>query len=390
MPLIAQAIGLNERQNIGKIFRQGLWVALIMSGIVMIVLYGIADLMLDRQNVDPEINRVTSGYLKVMLLGAPAFLLYCTLRAFLDGSGYTRPAMITGFIGLFCNIPLNFIFVFGYFGMPALGGIGCAVASAIVLWIMSLLMLYFAYRYDPSIFFREKMNLALQKRIVRIGFPGACGLLIETSTFAIIAFLIAPLSAVVVAGHQIAMSATGMVFTFPLSLGLATTIVVGNYVGAGDMKRAKDTRITATVCAVFMACVTSSLLILFRFQIAEIYSSSEISDVSLAVIQLAGQLMFFAGAFQLFDTIQIVQVCTLRAYNDTKTILGISLFAFWGLALPLGYALCFTDIFGKALGVQGFWMGLLVGLFVVTILFMKRAATLEKMTPAQVLEKISK
>lgn len=390
MPIIAQSIGANNPQSVGKVFRQGLWISVFMSIVIIVVFLFISDMMLQRQNVNPEINRVTSGYLKAILFGTPGLLLYCTCRSFLDGSGRTRPAMITGFLALFFNIPLNFIFAFGYFGMPALGGIGCAVASAIVFWIMGFTMLYFAYRHDPRVFFMEKMNLALQARIMRIGFPGACALLIETSTFAIIAFLIAPLSEVVVAGHQIAMNATSMVFTIPLSLGFATTILVGNYVGAGDMKRAKDARITATIAAIFIACATSALLIFFRFHIAEIYVDSALSAVNFAAVQLAGQLMFFAGVFQLFDTVQIVQVCTLRGYNDTKMILIISLLGFWGLALPLGYVLCFTSIFGAPMGVHGFWIGLLVGLFIVAVLFAKRAASLEKMTIEEVLEKINR
>ena len=258
-PLVAQTLGADSRGAVGRFLRQGAWLALFIAALLMAVIYGISLGVLHMDRVEPDLARLTSGYLQAIMWGLPGLMLYCAQRAFLEGHGRTRPAMLAGFIGLGVNIPLNFVFVFGWLGAPALGGVGCGVASAVVCWVMSFVMFLSVRRFKPRAWRFEALQLSLALRIARIGLPGAFAMLVETLSFAIIAVLIAPLGTAVVAGHQVAMNVSGLVFMLPLSLGVATTIRVGSNLGEGDLAGARTARRTALCLALDMAALTAGL-----------------------------------------------------------------------------------------------------------------------------------
>ncbi len=83
-------------------------------------------------------------------MGLPAFVLFQVLRNFSEGLSHTMPTMVIGFVGLAVNIPANYIFIHGHFGMPKLGGVGCGVATAIVLWAMLLAMIAYVKLSPPT------------------------------------------------------------------------------------------------------------------------------------------------------------------------------------------------------------------------------------------------
>lgn len=119
---------------------QGFWLALMVTPIAMVALY-FSPLALQFMDVDPVMAEKTAGYLHAILWGLPAFVLFQVLRNFSEGLSHTMPTMVIGFVGLAVNIPANYIFIHGHFGMPKLGGVGCGVATAIVLWAMLLAMI---------------------------------------------------------------------------------------------------------------------------------------------------------------------------------------------------------------------------------------------------------
>lgn len=129
---------------------------------------------------------------------------------------------------------------------------------------MSFVMFLSVRRFKPRAWRFEALQLSLALRIARIGLPGAFAMLVETLSFAIIAVLIAPLGTAVVAGHQVAMNVSGLVFMLPLSLGVATTIRVGSNLGEGDLAGAAHGRRTALCLAQGMAALTASVLLFGR------------------------------------------------------------------------------------------------------------------------------
>lgn len=144
--------------------------------------------------------------------------------------------MVMGFLGLLVNIPVNYVFIYGHLGMPELGGVGCGVATAAVYWVMFIAMLSYIKRARSMRDIRnergfQKPDTAVMKRLVQLGLPIALALFFEVTLFAVVALLVSPLGIIDVAGHQIALNFSSLMFVLPMSLAAAVTIRVGYRLG---------------------------------------------------------------------------------------------------------------------------------------------------------------
>ncbi|MBR3881281.1 MAG: MATE family efflux transporter [Mailhella sp.] len=384
-PLVAQSLGAGDRSQCAHFLRQGLWLAALISLLLMGLFWGIASTLPQWGTMDAIMARKTSEYLFAVLWGVPALMIFCVQRCFLEGHGQTRPGMVAGFIGLALNIPLNIIFVFGKFGLPAMGAAGCGLATAILFCFMAASLVFFVRRVDRRVLRLESPRAAVLKRVTRIGLPGAFAMLNECAAFALIALLVAPLGVVSVAGNQIAMNVSAFLWMCPFSIGSASTIRVGTLLGAGDVAGATRARRTALSMTLAMACLLAVLIYFVRFHVAALYNDDA------AVIQMAGLLLICEVFYQFPDGIQTNTLCALRGWNDTRAIFLISFVAYWVISLPLGWILCMTDLlWPEPLGVLGFWIGLNFGLSMAGLLYILRVRHLEKLSPEAARRKIGK
>jgi MATE family multidrug resistance protein len=359
-PKVAQRFGAGAHTEIGPLVRQALWLALAVGIAAALILWN-AEIILSQMNVDPALIKPAMGYLRAVACGFPAVALYHVLRCFSDGLGHTRPSMVIGLCGLALNIPLNYIFIYGKLGLPAMGGVGCGWATGLVMTFMFLSMLWWvkwAPFYQPSKIFShfEWPQWPVHKRLLSVGLPIGISVFAESSIFAVIALLIGGLGATVVAGHQIALNFSSMVFMIPYSLGMAATVRVGQALGRGEPREARFAAGVSMAAALGYACLSASLMLLLREEIAQIYTPDR------AVIAVATTLLVYSALFQFSDAIQVTAAGALRGYQDTRVTMILTLFAYWGIGLPVGYALGLTDWFGEPSGPSGLWQGLVVGL----------------------------
>ena len=359
-PIVSQLNGARKRDEIRPAVHQGFWLALMVTPIAMVALY-FSPLALQFMDVDPVMADKTAGYLHAILWGLPAFVLFQVLRNFSEGLSHTMPTMVIGFVGLAVNIPANYIFIHGHFGMPKLGGVGCGVATAIVLWAMLLAMIAYV-KLSPHF---KKINLCAQLarpngsriwRLFRLGFPIAMAIFCEVTLFTVVALMLAPFGAETVASHQIALNFSSLVFMLPLSIGVGVTIRVGHSIGEGQPEQARVAARTGLMLGMAVAAGTAALTVLLREPIAGIYTDD------LQVITLAATLLFFAAIYQISDSVQVVAAAALRGYKDTQAIFYITIIAYWGMGLPTGMILGLTDWVVPRMGPQGFWVGFIVGL----------------------------
>jgi MATE family multidrug resistance protein len=359
-PKVAQRFGAGQTTEIGALARQALWLALAVGLIASTVLLN-AEPVLHLMKVDPVLIEPCMQYLRGIACGLPATALFYVLRCFSDGLGRTRPSMVLGLCGLALNIPLNTIFIYGHFGVPAMGGVGCGWATAIVMWSIMLGMAGWVARarlYKASQVFShfEWPQRAQIKRLLDVGLPIGIAVFAESSIFAVIALLIGSLGANVVAGHQIALNISSLVFMIPLSLGMAVTVRVGQALGRNAPRDARFTAGVGMATALVYACISCSAMMLLRHQAAAIYTADPL------VIQMAASLIVFSAIFQFSDAIQVTAAGALRGYQDTRMTMILTLFAYWGIGLPVGYTLGLTSMFGPPSGPSGLWQGLIVGL----------------------------
>ena len=359
-PIVSQLNGARKQDEVRPAVHQGFWLALIVTPIAMVALY-FSPLALQFMDVDPVMAAKTAGYLHAILWGLPAFVMFQVLRNFSEGLSHTMPTMVIGFVGLAVNIPANYIFIHGHFGMPKLGGVGCGVATAIVLWAMLLAMIVYV---KCSAHFK-RINLFAQLarpngsriwRLFRLGFPIAMAIFCEVTLFTVVALMLAPFGAETVASHQIALNFSSLVFMLPLSIGVGVTIRVGHNIGEGQPDQARVAARTGLMLGMGVAAATAALTVLLRDPIAGIYTDD------LQVIGLAATLLFFAAIYQISDSVQVVAAAALRGYKDTQAIFYVTIVAYWGLGLPTGMILGLTDWVVPRMGPQGFWIGFIVGL----------------------------
>ncbi|CAI8747160.1 Multidrug resistance protein PmpM [Pseudomonas sp. IT-196MI5] len=359
-PKVAQRFGAGQLDEIGPLVRQALWLALCV-GLIGSGLLLAAEPILHWMKVDPQLIEPSMGYLHGIAFGLPGMAFYYVLRCYSDGMGRTRPSMVIGLCGLLLNIPLNYTLIYGHFGAPALGGVGCGWASGIVMWFMALSMAgwtFWAPFYSRTrVLVRfDRPQWVVIKRLVGIGLPIGIAVFAESSIFAVIALLIGSLGSTVVAGHQIALNISSLLFMIPYSLGMAVTVRVGQALGAGNPWQARFAAKVGLGAALVFAAFSAALILLLREPIASIYTPDK------AVIQIASMLIVYAALYQFSDAIQVICAGALRGYQDTRATMILTLFAYWGIGLPVGYVLGLTDWFGPASGPSGLWEGLIAGL----------------------------
>ncbi|EKE77889.1 multidrug resistance protein NorM [Gallaecimonas xiamenensis 3-C-1] len=375
-PMVANHHGAKDDGPIAAIVQQGAWLALGIT-VLIIALAPLTPLVLDKMAVEPGMAKKTELYIYFICAGLPAFALYNSLRNYVEGMSHTIPTMVIGFCGLLVNIPANYIFIHGLYGMPELGGAGCGLATALVMWFMFFAALAYTLlskRYRHIGLYRQlhKPDKEVILHLAKIGIPIALAIFFEVSLFALVALLISPLGSVVVAGHQIAINFSSLMFMFPMSLAIAVTIRVGHTMGEGHPEQAKKVCYAGYTLGQIIAVTTCLLTVFFSERIITIYSDD------LAVLALASQLILLAAIYQLPDAFQVVAGGAIRGYKDTKALFLITLVAYWGIGLPLGYTLGLTDLIRPAMGPHGFWIGFIAGLTSAAIMLVLRVRVLHK------------
>ena len=196
--------------------------------------------------------------------------------------------------------------------------------------------------------------MALSKKIA---VPIGAAIFFEVSLFSCIAVLVSPLGELFVAAHQVSLSVTSMLFMVPLSLAISMTIRVGQAYGRKDIHGILLTRQVGFIITTTIACCSALFIIFCSDYITHLYTPDS------QVQKIAAELLLFAAAYQIFDALQVGAAGCLRGIQNTRSPMIMTLIAYWIVALPVGYGLAMWPLWhGQALGVYGFWVGLVVGL----------------------------
>ncbi|MDM1758361.1 MATE family efflux transporter [Acinetobacter sp. 251-1] len=365
-PLVAEANGARTPEKIPSIVRQSLWVALVLGIIAMLILQAMP-LLLPLFGVPDSLLPKASLFLHAIAFGMPAVTMYAALRNYSEALGYPRPVTLLSLMALVVLIPLNFIFMYGIGPIPHLGSAGCGFATAILQWLMFIVLAIYVFkakRYQktqPLTHF-EKINPVLIKRILKLGFPIGLAIFFEVSIFSTGAIVLSTLGEVTIAAHQIAISVTSQLFMIPMSLALALTIRIGTYYGEKNWVAMRKVQKVGMLTATVFAFITMLLMWLLRNEIVAVYTSDY------EVAQIAVYLILFAIAYQLMDAWQVSAAGCLRGMQDTKGPMWVTMLAYWVIAFPVGiYLARYTE-----LGAAGVWTGLIVGLSIACVLLLMR------------------
>jgi multidrug resistance protein, MATE family len=365
-PIIAQFFGAGDRYSVRDQCQNclrlcgplGLFSAgLVGGGIIAIPLIETA----------PAVALATNTYLWPMVGTAFVLPFMLAFRTTFESMGQARPAMIFNALGFLINIPLDYALVFGYWGLPELGGAGCGWASLVVSLFIVIGEFLYARRATalagygllrPSL----PVNWRRIKETLRVGVPIGFAILAEGGFFLIIPLFIAHLGAVIVAGHSIAISFDWAMFMIPLGISQAISVLSAHEIGRGRGDMARKICYAGLGLTVVIALFQASLVVIFRHNIAAFFSPDP------QVKQVAALLLVYAAAFRVFDAINVAGNGALRGYKDTRITVILALTGYWLIGFPLSYSLALTEFWGPPLGVEGFWTGMVAALIITSIL----------------------
>jgi len=361
-PLVSQANGAERFNKLGEYLRQGLYLALIVS-IPSILLINQMTPIMELIGVQESVIPVVDGYLKALSWGVLSLYLFFVLRAVNEGLFSTKAIMYTSLAAIPVNILLNFIFMYGYMGIPPMGAVGLGYATSIVWTLMFFtLLLYtlFSKKYSHLIFFTHFHipEWKTFKEILHIGIPMAFTVGMEVLMFGAVGLFIARYSIDTIAAHQIAVNFSGILFMVPMGLSIAVSARVGNAVGrssAADVQMAAKLGLIFSI--IFMTCA-AAITLSIPAHIVSVYSNES------TVIDIGAQLILMAAIFMVFDGLQVTTAGALRGMKDTVVPMFLSGISYWIIGFPLGYFMAETMGYHAI----GYWIGFIAGLSSAAIL----------------------
>jgi multidrug resistance protein, MATE family len=357
----ARAHGARRPDEAAEYLRHGVALALVFGLIEMLVLLGLST-QLARFGQPPEVLAIVTPFFLLVGGSIVPVLLYLVFRQFAEAMGRPWVPMLIMLGGIALNAGLNWVFIYGHWGVPALGLTGSGI-STLLSRILGALVIFLWLQRDPVLRAGTPArwfggySMARFREMMHVGWPASGMLLFESSAFAVSSIMAGWLGAVPLAAHQIALSCASLAFMFPLGLSIAAGMRVSRAVGAGEHSRLRPIAFGAMALGV---ALTGGFAFTFGFG-GRTIATWFVHDP--AVVMLAAQLLIVAALFQLVDGVQVIGAASLRGVTDVKVPAAITFAAYWVIALPLGYAL---GVRGP-LGAVGIWVGIASGLAVAAV-----------------------
>ncbi|WP_096273663.1 MATE family efflux transporter [Paucisalibacillus globulus] len=372
-PIIAHLLGAKDNISIAKKVQQAIYLSIGLAGIILLLGVFALNPILNTMDLEMEVRHIAKYYLITLGAGIIPLFIFNTLRCFMDALGQTRISMFIILIALPINIVFNYIFIFGKFGLPAMGGIGAGIATALTYWMICIFAVAILIRLKPfrdyqifSTWVKPKISDWLEQ--LKIGIPIGFAIFFETSIFSAVTLLMSEYSTNTIAAHQAAMNFSALLYMIPLSVGMALTITVGFEVGARRMVDAKLYGYIGITGGIFIAIFNGIILYVFNDFVASLYNGDP------DVIALTVQFIGYAIVYQLADAFGAPIQGALRGYKDVNTTLIIALISYWVIGLPTGWILAnHTN-----LGPFGYWVGIITGLSFGALLLLIRLLHIQK------------
>lgn len=369
LPVWAELHGARRGPELGRSVRQALYLCALTMGVGLFVLL-FPGPVLRWTEVPEPLQAEVKDYLAVLACALPPALLFRIYGTLNQALG--KPLLVTWLqIGsLAVKVPLSIWFTFGGFGLEAQGVVGCAWATLAVhytmmllsLWLLRTQPLYRPYRIWAPL---ERPDWREIGRFARLGIPGGLAILVEVSSFTLMALFIARQGVVASAGHQITSNLTAVLYMIPLSMAIATSARTSYWLGARNAAKARAAIRTGFKLTLMMTLGCALLLLLARESIASIYAATP------AVVALASAMLAWGAVFHVADAIQALCVFVLRCYRVTVAPLLVYCVLLWGVGLAGGYVLAYEGVgsLPATHSPQSFWVAGSAALMVTALVF---------------------
>ena len=365
----AQALGARQRADAGEVLRHGMMLAL-GAGLTFVIGIWLAEPLFSRMGQEPAVVEQAKPFLRFFAWSLVPTLLWQALKQYSEAHNLARPPMWTALAGVSLNLLLNWVFIFGHLGAPALGLTGSGLATLIARTATFAMLAAWAWN-SPAL--REEVRAIHWLRrprwlpfrgLLTLGIPGSIQLLMEVAAFSGAAVMMGMLGARALAAHQIAITYAATTFMVPLGLAFAVSLRLGQALGAGERHRLRAIGFGGLAMGAIAMSVGAVLFSVAGRWFAGWFTTDP------EVLVIAAALLAVAGVFQIVDGIQVVGMAALRGLSDVRVPTLIAFASYWVVALPLCYLLGFRAGYGPT----GIWWGLAAGLGCAAVLLIWRLA----------------
>jgi MATE family multidrug resistance protein len=343
LPVWAELRGARREAEVGRSVRQALYLGLAAAacGIALLLFPGP---LLQWAQVPPELDQEVQRYLGILALALPPALLFRTFSTLNQALG--KPVLVTWLqtASLAVKVPLSYWLTFGGAGVPAMGLAGCAWATVIV---NCLLLALAVWAIRSQAFYRpfrlwqrmEPPQWDVLRGFARLGVPTALAVMVEVTSFTLMALFIARLGTQASASHQIASNLTAVLYQLPLSLGIAVSARVSYWLGRGDGARARLALRLGYKLGLGIAACNALVVLVGRDVIPRLYAGD-----NPAVVEVAAGLLAWVAVYHIADTLQALGVFVLRSYGVATRPLVVYCVLLWGAGLGGGYLLAYQGL----------------------------------------------
>ncbi len=314
-----------------------------------------------------EVVDAAIPYYRMLVFSLPFVMLFFAFKQFLEGVGNTKAELIATIIANVANVGFNWIFIYGHWGMPAMGAEGAGLGTLLARVISALLIIgYFCYLPKYRAYFQyfspRNYSWSTVRRLLHIGLPISLQMFLETSAFVGTGIMMGWLGKEAISAHQIAITLGNCAFMIVLSIGAAATIRISHCYGKRNIEELSLAAHASLHLVLVWNAFAALMFILFRHQIPTLFTTNT------EVIAITAELMIFAALYQLSDGLQNVSIGILRGIQDVKIIMPIAFIAYWLLNIPTSYLFGFT----LNMGPSGLFLGFTVGLSTAALLLLFR------------------
>jgi MATE family multidrug resistance protein len=358
----SRARGAGRHDEAGEYLRHGLLLAFV-SGAAEIVLILFLGMHLTWFGQPPEVLAAVNPFFMLIGFSLLPTLAYLALRQFAESMGRPWVPVLIILCSVALNAVLNWIFIYGHLGMPALGLAGSGI-STLISRIAGSAAIFAWLRLDPAMrsawprrWFAPVSRERL-RRMMSVGLPASGCLLFESGAFASATVMMGWLGAVALAAHQIALNCAALTFMVALGISMAVGMRTSAAVGAGEHSRLRPIWVGGAAMGAALGVLVTTAFLAFGREISAFF----IKDPR--VISVSTSLLVVAAVFQIVDGNQVINSAALRGITDVKVPALITFVAYWLIALPVGYLLGIRWGYGPA----GIWSGLAAGLAAAAIM----------------------
>lgn len=345
--VVAAADGAGDRSRVQQAASAGVLVGGLTGILAAIVVALMVAVALEPLIGDATVAGPARRYLEVRVWGLPLTMAGLGYLAGLQGLGDIKARMWVNLAGNACNALLDLVLIFGWGPIPALGERGAALATVVSAGLMAVL---YGLRYRKVIGRLVLPDREIVRSALDLGFPSAMQGLLGVIAFATMNLIVARAGAAHLAATEIVLQIASVSFLPGFGVGEAGGVLVGRYLGGGKPRTAARAIRSARVLALIVMGLCGVLFATAGDQIAALFSQDP------EVVQVAGRLMLFAAAFQMFDAVAMVHLTALRSAGDTRFTLAVTTISAWCITVPASLVLGLW----LGWGAPGAWLGLTV------------------------------